>query len=107
VALGQAAVHPAAAAATLVAAKPAVAPPAESIRVVCNKCHAAMRISLAVLRGKTSIKVRCPQCQIVMALHRKAAPTAAVAETGSLAAAARAADEETASAQPTEGEGAE
>src|ERR1039458_694100 len=40
------------------AAAPAAAPvpppaPADSIRVVCTKCHAAMRVPLAVLRGKS------------------------------------------------------
>jgi predicted Zn finger-like uncharacterized protein len=47
------------------------APPAPSIRVVCDKCQNAMRIPLAVLRGKTSLNVRCPQCQNVMTLRSK------------------------------------
>jgi Zn-dependent protease with chaperone function len=45
--------------------------PADSIRVVCTKCQNAMRIPLAVLRGKTSLNVRCPQCQNVMTLRSK------------------------------------
>jgi predicted Zn finger-like uncharacterized protein len=50
--------------------------PADSIRVVCNKCQAAMRIPLSVLRGKSSLNVRCPQCQNVLTLRPKpAAPS--------------------------------
>ena len=59
-------------------AAPAV--PQDSIRVVCNKCQNAMRVPLAVLRGKTSLNVRCPQCQNVMTLRSKSttpAPTPA------------------------------
>jgi predicted Zn finger-like uncharacterized protein len=67
------------------AAKPAVKPtqaaphppPADALRVVCNKCHAAMRVPFAVLRGKQSLNVRCPQCQTVITLRSKpAAPPA-------------------------------
>ncbi len=59
-------------------AKPAVAPtPADSIRVICNKCQAAMRVPLAVLRGKTMLNVRCPQCHTVMTLRPKGAAAAA------------------------------
>jgi ribosomal protein S27E len=47
------------------------AAPTDSIRVVCSKCQNAMRIPLAVLRGKTSLNVRCPQCQNVMTLRSK------------------------------------
>ena len=59
--------------------------PADSIRVVCNKCQTAMRIPLAVLRGKTSLNVRCPQCQNVFTLRPKSpaqppAPAAAPAK---------------------------
>jgi len=54
------------------AAKTAPPPaPQDSIRVVCSKCQNAMRIPLAVLRGKTSLNVRCPQCQNVMTLRSK------------------------------------
>jgi Zn-dependent protease with chaperone function len=54
-------------------ARPAAPPAAQkdSIRVVCNNCQNAMRIPLAVLRGKTSLNVRCPQCQNVMTLRPK------------------------------------
>jgi LSD1 subclass zinc finger protein len=45
--------------------------PKDSIRVVCSKCQNAMRIPLAVLRGKTSLNVRCSQCQNVMTLRSK------------------------------------
>jgi hypothetical protein len=55
-------------------------PPADSIRVVCNKCQAAMRVPLAVLRGKSSLNIRCPQCQNIMTLRpRPAAPSPAPA----------------------------
>ncbi len=47
--------------------------PADSIRVVCTKCKAAMRVPLAVLRGKSSFNVRCPQCQTVFTLRPKSA----------------------------------
>jgi len=60
------------------AAKPAVVPaPTDSIRVICNKCQAAMRIPLAVLRGKTVLNVRCPQCHTVVTLRPRAATPAA------------------------------
>ena len=62
--------------------------PADSIRVLCNKCQAPMRIPLAVLRGKTSLNVRCPQCHNVLTLHPKPpvpSPEAAGAETKSAA----------------------
>jgi predicted Zn finger-like uncharacterized protein len=66
---------------------PASAPapvPADSIRVLCNKCQTAMRIPLAVLRGKTSLNVRCPKCQNVFTLRPKPAsqpPAPAAAQT--------------------------
>ena len=57
----------------IVAANPEVAPtPTDSIRVICNKCHAAMRVPLAVLRGKTTLNVRCPQCHTVIVLRPRA-----------------------------------
>jgi Zn-dependent protease with chaperone function len=59
-------------------AQPAVAPaPTDSIRVICNKCQAAMRIPLAVLRGKTVLNVRCPQCHTVVTLRPRPATPAA------------------------------
>jgi len=73
--------HDAAAQAT--AATPAVAVPTDSIRVICNKCHAAMRVPLAVLRGKTMLNVRCPQCHTVIVLRPRAATPAAGATAGS------------------------
>jgi Zn-dependent protease with chaperone function len=73
----------------VVAANPAVAAaPTDSIRVICNKCHAAMRVPLAVLRGKTMLNVRCPQCQTVMILRPRAATPAAAAGSASAAQAA-------------------
>jgi Zn-dependent protease with chaperone function len=69
------------------AAKPAVATaPTDSIRVICNKCHAAMRVPLAVLRGKTVLNVRCPQCRTVIVLRPKAATPAAGAPAAGSAA---------------------
>ena len=56
---------------------------ADTIRVVCNKCQTAMRIPLAVLRGKPSLNVRCPKCQNVFTLRpRSAAPPPAPAAAG-------------------------
>lgn len=56
---------------------------ADSIRVVCNKCQTAMRIPLAVLRGKPSLNVRCPKCQNVFTLRpRSAAPPPAPGAAG-------------------------
>ncbi len=46
---------------------------ADSIRVLCNKCQTAMRIPFAVLRGKTSLNVRCPKCQNVFTIRPKPA----------------------------------
>lgn len=58
------------------AVKPAAPAPKDSVRVVCDKCQNAMRVPLAVLRGKSFLNVRCPQCQNVMTLRPKqAAPT--------------------------------
>jgi predicted Zn finger-like uncharacterized protein len=51
----------------------APAPPSDSVRVLCNKCQTAMRIPLAVLRGKPSLNVRCPKCQNVFTLRPKPA----------------------------------
>jgi len=72
------------------AANPAPAPsPRDSIRVICTKCHAAMRIPLEVLRGKSSLNVRCPGCQSVITLRSKsAAPTPATADEETKSAAA-------------------
>jgi predicted Zn finger-like uncharacterized protein len=52
-------------------ASAAPAPPSDSVRVLCNKCQTAMRIPLAVLRGKPSLSVRCPKCQNVFTLRPK------------------------------------
>ncbi len=68
--------------------QPAVAaPPTDSIRVICNKCHAAMRVPLAVLRGKSMLNVRCPQCKTVIVLRPRTATPAAGAVAGATAAA--------------------
>ncbi|MGB8032164.1 MAG: M48 family metalloprotease [Terracidiphilus sp.] len=48
-------------------------PPSDSVRVLCNKCQTAMRIPLAVLRGKPSLNVRCPKCQNIFTLRPKPA----------------------------------
>jgi len=63
--------------------QPVAAAPSDSIRVICNKCHAAMRVPLAVLRGKTMLNVRCPQCKTVIVLRPRAAAPAAGATAGS------------------------
>jgi len=76
--------------ASAAAAPAATAPqPTDSIRVLCNKCQAPMRIPLAVLRGKPSLNVRCPKCQNVFTLRPKpasqvtspGAPASVTAET--------------------------
>jgi Zn-dependent protease with chaperone function len=57
-------------------ASPASAPAAvqsDSVRVICNKCQGAMRIPLAVLRGKTSLSVRCPKCQNIFTIRPRPA----------------------------------
>ncbi len=62
------------------------APPSDSIRVLCNKCQTAMRIPLAVLRGKPSLNVRCPKCQNIFTLRpRPASPAPAPGLAGSAA----------------------
>jgi Zn-dependent protease with chaperone function len=77
-------------------AGPAAAPPADSIRVVCNKCQGAMRVPQAILRGKPFVNVRCPHCHNVLTLRPKApaqpAPTQPVpgATPGAASAAATA-----------------
>jgi Zn-dependent protease with chaperone function len=61
---------------------------ADSIRVVCTKCNAPMRVPFAVLRGKSSLNVRCPQCQNVVTLRPKSSaplPAPAAAKTSSTA----------------------
>ena len=75
------AVPPAPAAKAPVAA--ATPPPKDSIRVVCAKCKAGVRVPLSALKGKTSLNVRCPQCQTVFTMRQKPAtpqPAAAGAE---------------------------
>jgi predicted Zn finger-like uncharacterized protein len=71
-------------------AKPPAPTPADSIRVICARCKTAMRVPLAVLRGKASFNVRCPQCQTVFTLRPKsaAAPPAPATEQTNPAAAA-------------------
>ncbi|MFZ1938233.1 MAG: M48 family metalloprotease [Terracidiphilus sp.] len=43
--------------------------PHESVRAICPQCNAAVRIPLAVLRGKPSLNVRCPQCKNVFTMR--------------------------------------
>jgi Zn-dependent protease with chaperone function len=56
---------------------PVPAPPAppqvakDSLRIVCTQCHTAMSIPFTVLRGKSSLQVRCPQCRKVVTLRPK------------------------------------
>ncbi len=49
----------------------ASAAPADSIRVFCTKCKAGVNVPRAVLRGKTSLNVRCPRCKIVFTIRPK------------------------------------
>ena len=50
-------------------AKPAAA--AYFLRILCAKCQAPMRIPHSVLEGKSSLNVRCPNCQTVVTLRPK------------------------------------
>jgi predicted Zn finger-like uncharacterized protein len=68
--------RPAARAGAPVTGPAAAAAAPDSIRVVCNKCQAAMRVPLAVLRGKSQLNVRCPQCQNILTLRPKPAAAA-------------------------------
>jgi Zn-dependent protease with chaperone function len=64
---------------------PGVAP-SDSVRVICNKCQGAMRIPLAVLRGKTSLNVRCPKCQNIFTIRPRAASGAPATQAPTAAA---------------------
>jgi Zn-dependent protease with chaperone function len=45
------------------------ASPATGVRVTCNKCQTSVSIPFTVLRGKTSLNVRCPQCRHVYTIR--------------------------------------
>jgi len=65
---------------------PAAAPaatPSDSVRVICNKCQGPMRIPLAVLRGKTSLNVRCPKCQNIFTIRPRPASQAPATQSQS------------------------
>jgi Zn-dependent protease with chaperone function len=63
---------------------------AAGVRVTCNKCQTSMTVPFAVLRGKTSLNVRCPQCRNVYTIRpRPTAQPAAAAIEASNAAPAR------------------
>jgi Zn-dependent protease with chaperone function len=47
---------------------------AAGVRVSCNKCHTLVTVPFAVLRGKNSLNVRCPQCRNVYTIRPR--PTA-------------------------------
>ncbi len=79
---------PAAAASGAATGAPA-APPSDSIRVICNKCQAAMRVPLAILRGRPFVNVRCPQCHSVLTLRPKGPVPAAAGSTAPAGAAAK------------------
>jgi len=64
---------------------PGVAP-SDFVRVICNKCQGAMRIPLAVLRGKTSLNVRCPKCQNIFTIRPRAASGAPATQAPTAAA---------------------
>ena len=75
--------------------------PTDSVRAVCNKCQTAVRIPLAVLKGKTSLNVRCPKCQNVFTMRqRPAAPPPVIAGAGQSAAVPAPASTKPASAPP-------
>jgi Zn-dependent protease with chaperone function len=68
------------------------AQPSDSVRVICNKCQGPMRIPLAVLRGKTSLTVRCPKCQNIFTIRPRPASQAPASQApGSQAASPQAA----------------
>jgi predicted Zn finger-like uncharacterized protein len=50
-------------------AKPDAA--ANFLRIVCARCQTPMRIPHSVLAGKSSLNVRCPNCQTVVTLRPK------------------------------------
>ncbi len=53
-------------------------PAGEFLRIACAKCQTPMRIPRAVLEGKTSLIVRCPNCENVVTLRpRPVAPSPA------------------------------
>jgi Zn-dependent protease with chaperone function len=56
---------------------------ADSVRVICNKCQGPMRIPLAVLRGKTSLSVRCPKCQNIFTIRPRPASPAPASQAAS------------------------
>ena len=83
-----AAAAPAASSPAPAAASAPATTPADSIRVLCTKCQTAVRVPLAVLRGKQQLNVRCPQCRNVFTLRPKPAsppPAAPGAETSPVA----------------------
>ena len=61
-------------------AQPASSAPA--VRVLCTKCKTPVRIPLAVLRGRSFLNVRCPQCKNIFTIRPKSpAPSATPAPT--------------------------
>ena len=59
---------------------PQASSPAAGVRVTCHKCQTSVTVPYAVLRGKTSLNVRCPQCRNVYIIRpRPTAQTSAAA----------------------------
>ncbi|HEX4310333.1 MAG TPA: M48 family metallopeptidase [Acidobacteriaceae bacterium] len=55
----------------------------DGLRIVCTQCRTSMTIPFAVLRGKPSLNVRCPQCHNVSTLRPKPAlPSPAATAAG-------------------------
>jgi DNA-directed RNA polymerase subunit RPC12/RpoP len=68
---------------------PLASSPAAGVRVTCHTCQTSVTVPYAVLRGKTSLNVRCPQCRNVYIIRpRPTAQTSAAAQTNSTSAAA-------------------
>jgi Zn-dependent protease with chaperone function len=87
---------------------PLASSPAAGVRVTCHKCQTSVTVPYAVLRGKTSLNVRCPQCRNVYTIRpRPTAQTSAAApanpapaDTPAVTAAVAPADSTPASASP-------
>ena len=68
-------------------ASPAPPSSSDSLRVTCEKCGKTMRVPFAVLHGKSSLNVSCPQCKTVTVLRRRPEAASAIAASAAPAAA--------------------
>jgi Zn-dependent protease with chaperone function len=81
---------------------PQASSPAAGVRVTCHKCQTSVTVPFAVLRGKTSLNVRCPQCRNVYTIRPRpnAQPAPAAPANSAPAAKTNSAPPPTASASP-------